>query len=1734
MKKALFAALSGSFIVATVASAQNIQKANNSDALDTTASWMQGAVPVLGNTAVWDNNVTGPLSTALGASMTWGGIEILNPGGAITILADGNELTISNGINMAQASQSLTLDNTVVVDAPQQWQVGNGQTLTLNGALIPGSGAIIRFNFDNNPASQAIILPGVAGSYVTANSTVLGSNAVGSSPVTAVFATYNDVDYAALNGSDQVVPGSSIASLYTINASGSTPSINSGTTLAYDVSNTNSYGLAVRGNYIVDAVRFNAAQTNLSGANVFTYNGVPSWAIQTKSGSTFSLNNILMTTNTGTSAVVVSGGTLRIYGVSSTYATSQVANEFLAVQNNPAANFVIQTSMTERETGSLMSKIGPGTMEMQAAGAWTGGTAVYGGTLLIDGAGTVGSSALTVYNDGNFEGQTGAANTAPVTVDSGGTNSVYVVSSGGQFANKTNLTFNAGTTTLQFIYSNTISPSGTIAPLLIANAPLSASNTVNINVLCSSLSVGQFPLVKYSSSYPLNLGTGTFAGTFNLSVTQPRVVASLVNDTASNSIDLLVTSVDQPVQWAAGNGTWDIATTSNWKDAGNNTTTYQQTGAYIGDNVVLGNDATVASPAITLNTTVVPGSVTVNSTKSYSISGSGSIIGTGSLTVSSGTLALSTANGFSGGIYLNGGTLNFAAVDNLGSNIDMPPAITFNGGTLQYASGNTADISPLATIFASGGATIDTQGNNVSFFLGVGSGGAGGLTKVGSGSLTLGGANTYHGTTLISAGSIALATGATLPNSSINVAGGAIFNATALTSFALASGQTLSGTGTVDGEISTGSGTISPAGTGVYGTLNFGNDLTISGGNLAMDVSLTNSDMLAITGNLTFSGGTLQLNVSGTLTNGSYKLMTFGGTVSGSPSDVAITGFSQPGKLASLVASGNQINLVIASAPNLVEYWNGNLGSTWDLGMTANWLYDGSSVDFNNGDTAEFNDSAETATVDMATGVQPAMVNVSVTNANYTFNGPGNITGSTALAYTSHGSGSLQIDAIDNNTGGTYIGGGTLQVGNGGTTGDLGLGNITNNGSLVYNQPDNRSVPGTITGSGSLTQEGSGILTLANSDSYNGGTIINGGTLEIGPTGSLTGAISDNSALVFDNGSTLTVGNAITGSGSVTTGGAGTLILAGNNDYYGSTTVTNGVLEVGSTTAIPNVLVDGNATGVVNVNGGTTPVVFDLAGHNLTINALSGTTGTPLPLVTNSGLSGMNTLTLADTGLSSTFSGQIAENPNGAKLALVTAESSFTLDGPATLSGGIDVIDGGTLSLTGNAEPYTGPILLNNGTTLNLTGSSATTFPANNITIANGATATFTSGSTGNAIEGGVIGGVNSTNIIASSMSAGAVTNQWQSFYGTVIISEVGQMRFSDTALFTNGGPNAIWDNEGELDVRDAGTVELGGLVGSVNALIGIDGPTVSGEGTFVIGSLNSNTVYSSTFGGNNNLIKVGTGSLTLNGTVDYNGDTTISNGSLIIASSIDGGSVSLDSSTNLMVITGATLDVSGLSPATLNLGDSISQSLAGGGTVNGSINEQANSTVAPGDSTNATGNLTATGSVTLAGAVNMKLDASDALTSDRISGTSISVQSGATLVVTDIGPTNFTYGQSFQLFSRAISGSFSSVTLPSLGSCDSLEWVNNLAVNGTISVGGIQCVNTTPGNIGYQLAGPEGSQTLTLSWAANQTGWTLQAQTNGLAANGWVNVAGSTATNSITVPIVPANGDVFYRLVYP
>ena len=107
---------------------------------------------------------------------------------------------------------------------------------------------------------------------------------------------------------------------------------------------------------------------------------------------------------------------------------------------------------------------------------------------------------------------------------------------------------------------------------------------------------------------------------------------------------------------------------------------------------------------------------------------------------------------------------------------------------------------------------------------------------------------------------------------------------------------------------------------------------------------------------------------------------------------------------------------------------------------------------------------------------------------------------------------------------------------------------------------------------GTLTKLGSGALTLTAAESYTGGTTVSAGTLQLGNgtishDGSVTGNIADSAAVLYDLYGTQTYAGVISGAGSLTMSGSGTLILIAANTYGGGTTVSGGKLQLGDGTS---------------------------------------------------------------------------------------------------------------------------------------------------------------------------------------------------------------------------------------------------------------------------------------------------------------------------------------------------------------------------------------------------------------------------------------------------------------------------------------------------------------------------------------------------------------------------------------
>jgi autotransporter-associated beta strand protein len=203
-------------------------------------------------------------------------------------------------------------------------------------------------------------------------------------------------------------------------------------------------------------------------------------------------------------------------------------------------------------------------------------------------------------------------------------------------------------------------------------------------------------------------------------------------------------------------------------------------------------------------------------------------------------------------------------------------------------------------------------------------------------------------------------------------------------------------------------------------------------------------------------------------------------------------------------------------------------------------------------------------------------------------------------AATSNLDGTLILAATNTYTGTTTINAGTLQVGNGGSTGTLGGGLVNiNTNQLVFNRSNSYNVTNLIKGAGALVQNGTGTLTLSNTNSFSGLTTVSNGTLAAGCDLALkAGNALTLSGGTFDAGSysnalsTLTLSTGTASMMSVNTGtcklsftglsGTGTLAITGK---LGPNTLRFGTTSTALTTAQLNLIRANNRKVYLDSNG---------------------------------------------------------------------------------------------------------------------------------------------------------------------------------------------------------------------------------------------------------------------------------------------------------------------------------------------------------------------------------------------------------------------------------------------------------------------------------------------------------------------------------------------------------------------
>jgi outer membrane autotransporter protein len=253
------------------------------------------------------------------------------------------------------------------------------------------------------------------------------------------------------------------------------------------------------------------------------------------------------------------------------------------------------------------------------------------------------------------------------------------------------------------------------------------------------------------------------------------------------------------------------------------------------------------------------------------------------------------------------------------------------------------------------------------------------------------------------------------------------------------------------------------------------------------------------------------------------------------------------------------------------------------------------------------------------------------------------------------GTGSLTLAGSNTYTGGTTISAGTLQLGNDGTTGSI-VGDVANNGALVFKRSDNVTFAGVISGSGSVTQAGAGMTMLNADNSYTGGTIVAAGILAVGDASHANAALSGGNTTV-SSGAVLggygSITGAVTNSGTVAVANALPPFASSGN---GAFTINGALVNAG--------LVQIGGQGI----GNRLNVVGNYVGRNgsIALNTyLAGDGAASDRLVINGGAaSGTSSLRIANIGgpgAAIVADGiEVVQAVNGA----TTAAGAFTLAGP--------------------------------------------------------------------------------------------------------------------------------------------------------------------------------------------------------------------------------------------------------------------------------------------------------------------------------------------------------------------------------------------------------------------------------------------------------------------------------------
>ena len=789
-------------------------------------------------------------------------------------------------------------------------------------------------------------------------------------------------------------------------------------------------------------------------------------------------------------------------------------------------------------------------------------------------------------------------------------------------------------------------------------------------------------------------------------------------------------------------------------------------------------------------------------------------------------------------VSLSGRNSPAPAIENLAGNNTLSGNISITSGGGDYrvqADAGMLTLGGLISSSASGTRTFTFQGDGntlISGSIANGSAATFNITKAGAGTLFLSGANTYNGSTTINGGTLVLgAAGAIASSAQIVVTNGATLDVSPVAGgFVLNAGQTLCGSGVVTGSVTAASGSAISPGSGP-GTLTFTNNLALAGGNtlffeLSNDPNGTNNDLIAVAGNLNLSGA-----------NTFALTLVSGALPTGRYKLISYNGTRTGGAANfSVTILGVPPNVLVSvddSIPNeidlLVTSFAGSL--TWQGDGSLNRWDGGVSANWLNGSTNSVFVTGDSVTFDD-----------SATNQTVSLMGsllPGLVTVSSSSHYTFTGSGTLN-----------------------GATG--------------------------------LIKNGGGTLTILTTNANTGSIAINAGTVQVGngtASGALgTGDINNNGALVFNHANPLVLASAISGSGTFTKLGAGTLLLSGNNSFSGGTVFSAGVISNASSTAFGSgpVVITNQAQQWMLASGVTVTNAISVAGP-------MGVVGTGIikgPPTGSAAVIGPVTFTVQTPNGGATTNGGAFDGGNTTGGLVVSGPVIFTggfihqRANRVTYSGGgsyklfqdsgavaLGADDGlatnavleigssssATFDLAGFNQTLNG--LQKGGNTATVGNSSKTNDSL--LTISGVSSNTTYAGSIQNALSGG-------TCKVALAVNGGTFSLSGANTFSGDTRLAGGTLTLANSAALQNSPLNLAAGDAGTLNFGSLTAASVGGLKGARNLALN---NAAAAAVALTVGAGNTNLyTYAGALTGSGSVTKTGAGTFVLTGTNTFTG----------------------------------------------------------------------------------------------------------------------------------------------------------------------------------------------------------------------------------------------------------------------